>query len=138
MLPRMTPLVLAVDDNPSDVGQLREALDEAGVGAEIAVADSAERALELVADLLAQAPPRVPGMVVCDLQLPLASGADFVRRLRDDPRLAGVPAVLLTGHEPRIAEGLAGAGMQVRRKPDDFDGWVALAEDVRDRLNGAV
>jgi CheY-like chemotaxis protein len=43
----------------------------------------------------------VPDFLVIDINLPLLDGIQVLERLRNDPRTAGIPAVLLTAYNPR-------------------------------------
>jgi two-component system, sensor histidine kinase and response regulator len=81
------PLLLVVDDEPSNVDVLRdllEALDYRTVGA-----GSGEAALALARD-------RHPDLVLLDIMMPGVDGLEVCRRLRADPATAGIPVVFVT------------------------------------------
>ncbi len=82
--------ILVVDDNDALRENVAEALE--GEGYEVAVAGDGEGALEALAR-----EPR-PGVVLVDLLMPGMDGRELIRRIRGDPRLAGVRLVLTTGH----------------------------------------
>ncbi|MBL8958037.1 MAG: response regulator [Myxococcaceae bacterium] len=97
------PLVLIVDDEADLAGLVEFNLRAAGL--ETTIAGSGEAALKL-------AQQRKPDLVLLDLMLPDISGKEVCRRFRADPKLEGVPVVMLTarGDEPDRVEGfLAGA-----------------------------
>jgi DNA-binding response OmpR family regulator len=77
----------------------------------------AESALHAIRRM--QAPPCI---VILDFRLPGMSGGDFVRELRDDPVLAGVPVIVTSGgpYEP-----VAQLGLKYLVKP--FDPEVLLS-----------
>src|SRR5436309_2447359 len=79
--------VLVADDDPATQRIVRLTLE--GAGYEVtAVRDGEEtlRALET----------RVPDVVVLDVMMPKVDGLSVLRRIRDDPRTAQVPVVLLS------------------------------------------
>jgi two-component system cell cycle response regulator DivK len=81
------PLVLIVDDNAKNLKLAREVLRAAGFRT-LGAATGAEG--------IAFAAERLPDVVLLDLRLPDLSGTDVARRLRDDPRTAGIPIVALS------------------------------------------
>jgi CheY-like chemotaxis protein len=83
--------VLVVDDDP-DARELLELLLERE-GAEVALAESARKARELIR-------ARHPDVIVCDVGMPEQDGYSFMRHLRASGEGAGgfIPALALTGH----------------------------------------
>ncbi len=59
-------------------------------GFEVATAEDGETALELAAELL-------PHVITLDVMMPRLGGFETVSRLRQDPRTAGIPVVMVTG-----------------------------------------
>jgi signal transduction histidine kinase/CheY-like chemotaxis protein len=111
--------VLIVDDDEDTRELAKEALVLAGVCA--GTAASAAEAFEAIA-----AEP--PEAIVADIGMPVMSGYDFVKRLKMDPRMAGIPTVALTaygGAEARDAALAAGFSAYVR-KPYDPRALIAL------------
>jgi DNA-binding response OmpR family regulator len=90
--------ILAVDDDASAVGALRQILSTRGY--EVVVAYSAEEALPLSRE-------GVYDLFLLDVALPGLSGFDLCRQLRENPRTADVPVVFLTakGRLMDMAEG---------------------------------
>ena len=82
-----SPLLLVVDDEPSNVGvlcDLLEALDYRTVGA-----GSGEAALALARD-------REPDLVLLDIMMPGMDGLEVCRRLKADAATASIPVVFVT------------------------------------------
>ncbi|WP_084544703.1 response regulator [Derxia gummosa] len=100
--------ILIIEDNPANAELFTYLLGAWGHATR--VAPDAERGL---AELAA----RAPDLVLCDIQLPGMSGADFVRKLRADPALASLPVIALTA--------LAMLGDRERLMADGFDDYVA-------------
>lgn len=87
--------VLLVEDDPDLLDMARAALS--GAGAEVVAAGSAEAAFEAVPDRL--------DVLVTDVVLPGASGADVADRLRT--RHPGLPVLFVTGYAARDVDRLA-------------------------------
>jgi CheY-like chemotaxis protein len=75
----------------------------------------------------------VPDFLVIDINLPLLDGIQVLERLRNDPRTAGIPAVLLTAYDPRdYVEKAAALGVdQVLSKAATTPSGLALAISQR-------
>lgn len=87
----MSPLIVIVEDDPSDQALILRALRQAGVGSDVVVANDGIEALEW---FMANAPPR---LILLDLDMPRLGGKDVLRRLRRLPALVAVPIVVLSG-----------------------------------------
>jgi CheY-like chemotaxis protein len=108
-----TVTVLVVDDNERNAKLACAVLEASGITA-VAAASGAE-ALELAV--------RGPlDLVLLDVRLPDIDGPEVARRLRADPRTAGVPIVALTSLGPDEAAGLLEL---------DFDAYLEKPIDVR-------
>ena len=83
------PLVLIVDDVKDNRTVYVLYLKFSGF--RIAEAENGEEAIR-------QAEALLPDIIVMDLSLPVMDGWEATRRLRRDPRTAGIPIVVLTGH----------------------------------------
>jgi CheY-like chemotaxis protein len=59
-------------------------------GFEVTTAGDGERALELAAEFR-------PDVITLDVMMPRLNGFETVTRLRQDPRTAGIPVVMVTG-----------------------------------------
>ena len=81
------PLIMVVDDSLT-VRKIASRL-LAREGYEVLLAKDGVDALEQLADT-------VPQVILSDIEMPRMDGFDFVRNLRNDPRLANVPVVMIT------------------------------------------
>ena len=120
--------MLYAEDNPVNV-LLMEALVELRPGIDLAVAGDGAAAL----DLALREPP---DLLLLDQHLPDLSGVDLLRRLRAQPALEGVPAVMVSADampEDR-ARALAAGCDDYWTKPLDVDATLARL----DRLLGLV
>jgi CheY-like chemotaxis protein len=110
----MTHVILVVEDNERNLKLLRDVLEYAGY--EVRAAQTAE-------DGIAFAVSKPPDLVLMDLQLPGIDGMEALRRLREDPRTAGIPVVAVTAQAMRQdRERALAAG---------FDGYVEKPISVR-------
>jgi DNA-binding response OmpR family regulator len=113
--------VLVVDDNPGDVGLLREAFRVAGRAVEIhEVSRVTDARLRLAVDGFA--------LVVLDINLPGGSGLELLGER--NASVAGAPFVVLSTADnaaERVRALQAGAA-DVLRKPDAWEGYAAIVE----------
>ncbi len=91
------PLVLIVDDNDRNRKLARDVLVAAGF-----------RTLEAAtaAEAIALTSEHLPDVVLMDLRLPDADGAEAVRTLRAEPRTSRIPVVAVTALPTRPGRGL--------------------------------
>jgi CheY-like chemotaxis protein len=120
-----TAPVLHVEDDPIDVGNLRRAFSRCGIANPIWTAANGEEALVLLR--AAQGKPGLqPGIILLDLGMPLMGGLEFLREIKSDVELRGIPVVILTASrhpsDLRRAYELGAAGYVV--KPLDFDAFT--------------
>ena len=122
----MPDLILIIDDDAAQRHLLRAQLAE--LGAELAEADDAPSGLDAVREL-------IPHVVLLDWVMPGGSGLGVARAVSEDPALAGVRVIMLTGLEdPRDANLARQAGaMAYLVKPTPAE---ELREVVREALEG--
>ncbi len=113
--------VLVVDDNPETLNFLVRALEAEGL--KVRAVNSVFKALEVLHD----GTPR-PAVIVTDLMMPRTTGWDFLKHLRSETALQGLPVIVITGADVGDSEGLANMVLQ---KPIDP---LHLAETVRSMM----
>jgi two-component system, cell cycle response regulator DivK len=84
----MTKRILVVEDQEDNRQILRDLLGSAGF--EIIEAGDGEEAIRR-AELL-------PDLILMDIQLPELDGYEATRRIKADPRLAGIPIIVVTSY----------------------------------------
>jgi phosphate regulon transcriptional regulator PhoB len=89
----MAPDVLVVEDEPDIRNLIVHHLTRDGFRC---------RAVASGADALHRVKAATPDLVVLDLMLPGMDGLDVCRRLRGDPRSAGVPIIMLTAKADEV------------------------------------
>jgi CheY-like chemotaxis protein len=80
-------MILVVDDTPANIDILLETIGEED---EVSVAISGEDALELIEE-------EPPDLVLLDVMMPGIDGFEVCKRLKADPKTAGIPIVFLSG-----------------------------------------
>ncbi|HET8550189.1 MAG TPA: response regulator [Bryobacteraceae bacterium] len=128
--------ILLIEDNPGDVGLVREALTEHGVECDLNVISDGEKAVRFFDDVDA-APRRCPDLVILDLNLPRRSGHDVLERVRASTVCGSVPVVVLTSssaHKDRQEAAALGATRYVR-KPLLLEDSIRLGGLFREMLS---
>ncbi len=83
----LTGLILIVDDTPTNLDILSEALSDAGY--DVAIATSGERALQ-------QLQRRSVDLILLDVMMPGIDGFQTCRRLKADPKTSDIPVIFMT------------------------------------------
>lgn len=98
--------ILVIDDSANDLQVTRRFLERKGY--DVSAANSGEEGLRLAAAI-------APDVFVVDYRMPVMDGFEVTRRIKEDPQLATIPVLLLTGADSaqNVVDGL-GAGA------DDF------------------
>ncbi|MFN3323728.1 MAG: response regulator [Bryobacteraceae bacterium] len=128
----MTPTIVIIEDNESDVVLLRHALDEQGLGYEPLVITDGDAALGYVFDPLAAGP--LPRLIVLDLNLPKRDGLEVLRAIHASPALVEVPVlVFTTSDSPSEQQTAEAEGVRAYiRKPLDLDGFLLVGSLIRE------
>lgn len=107
---RSATVVLVVDDAPQSLGHLCQALEDDGYT--VLVARDGESALARL-DLV------TPDAILLDALMPGLSGFEVCRRIKQDPALAHVPIIFMTGlsETAHIVEGFESGGVDYVVKP---------------------
>jgi len=127
--------ILLVEDNRDDVELTVMALKESKITNPVVVASNGVEALDYLFGTGTHAgrdSSLQPVVVLLDIKLPLLSGIDVLRRMREDERTRRTPVVMLTSSDERqdiAATYDLGANSYVR-KPVEFEGFVVAARQL--------
>jgi CheY-like chemotaxis protein len=80
--------ILIVEDDEDIRAAMAELLESEGF--EVAVASNGQEGLEVLSQI------RAPCLVLLDLMMPVMNGEDFLRHVRKDPAMDGVPVIIVT------------------------------------------
>lgn len=122
--------VLLVEDNPDDVALTLRAFSKNDIRNRVEVATSGLQALERL--LGPTAPPRLPALILLDLNLPMLSGLEVLARLRAHERTRLVPIVILTSStEPKdLTEAYRRGANSYLRKPVVLSDFIEIVRQL--------
>ena len=129
------PLILLVEDNPSDVALMMEALNRCDSEVRLEVARDGDEALKFLFEPTSASQQKLahhPVVVILDLKLPKADGLEVLQRMREDDRTNTIPVVILTSsgeQEDKLKSYQLGANSYVR-KPVDFYKFVEVTRNL--------
>jgi two-component system response regulator len=127
--------ILLVEDNPDDVELTTLALAEAKIRNPVVVASNGVEALDYLLGTGTHAgrdAAEQPVVVFLDIKLPLLSGIDVLRRMRQEERTKRTPVVMLTSSKEQVdiaATYDLGANSYVQ-KPVGFENFVVAARQL--------
>ena len=119
--------VLIVNDNPDLLDATSFVIENEGMAVE--TARNGEEALALIGT------GRRPALVLLDLVMPVMNGWEFLATVANDPRLQGIPVVVLTAAERAEVPGALG----VLSEPMDLKELLRIVEHHvrRNKATGA-
>lgn len=82
--------ILIADDDPDIIEILSTCLSD--LGCEVCVAYNGEEALDKVQS-------EKPNLIITDVMMPRMTGYEFMKKVREDPELRGIPALVITDHD---------------------------------------
>jgi CheY-like chemotaxis protein len=121
------PHIVLIEDNEADIYLLKLALRESGIEfrmTQFLNGDDALLSLNLVPSR--DDDSRVPDLILLDLNIPRSDGFEVIGKLRENPRLAGVPMAIVTSSpspEDRARAGLLGATTYIQ-KATQLDAFI--------------
>ncbi len=139
------PVILLVDDNPHDVVLIRLAFRRVGIIDTIHLVKDGTEAMRYIngegayADRL-QFP--LPTLILLDLKMPQTSGFEVLQSIRNQPDLASIVVVVMSGskNDQDIERAYALGANSYLIKPTRFEEMVKMMETLKDytawRKNG--
>ena len=127
--------VLLVEDNPDDITICQRALKEANVINRLWIVRDGKNALDFIKHQGQYKDPEDsprPGLILLDLNLPRVNGLDVLKVIKEDPKLKGIPAVILTvsKKDEDIVKGYDRGCNSFIQKPVDFDKFVQVVKEL--------
>lgn len=126
--------ILLADDDPDDRMMAAEALEESRVLNELATVQDGEELLEFLrcTGRYADREPRLPGLILLDLNMPRMDGREALQEIKSDPGLRRIPVVVLTTSraEADIVKTYDLGVNSFVSKPVTFDGLVAIMSEL--------
>jgi CheY-like chemotaxis protein len=130
------PVVLLVEDCPDDLALMGLALKEARSPYEVVVVTDGQQALDWVFRRGSQAQRDewiYPALILLDLKLPVVSGLEVLRHLRNEPEGRMIPVAVLTTSQMPSDIAMAyelGANAYIQ-KPMGLQALVSLVEAIQ-------
>jgi CheY-like chemotaxis protein len=133
-----TPLIVLIEDNPSDVYLMRFALEESGLQFEMEnFQTGGDALLVLCPGGGATNGHPIPDLILLDLNTPGCDGFDVLARIRGNPGLSRVPVAIITSSASpadRDRAMLAGCTTYLQ-KPTELDAFIkGVSGTVRELL----
>src|SRR5262245_424419 len=117
--------ILVVDDDPAIVALLTDGLEAAGYKVTSAL-DGAQAVI--------QAKAVRPGLVICDIQMPVwGSGVEVHKNIRATAALKETPVIFLTGMTPQEAKKLMPEDPKIRLLAKPLN-WTMLEQAIAELL----
>ncbi|MGZ8945561.1 MAG: response regulator [Methylococcaceae bacterium] len=130
-----TRTILLVEDNPSDIGLTRRALEKSAITNPLAVAEDGQEALDYLFCNGAYSNRDTndpPVLILLDLKLPRVDGLEVLRQIRADERTRRIPVVILTSSTQieDITRGYDYGTNSYIRKPVDFNQFAETVKQL--------
>ena len=128
--------ILHVEDDENDVMLQQYAFERAGLKNPIHVARDGQEAIDFLTPAAVGKGPEtnpLPFLVLLDLKLPLKSGFDVLKWIRQQPQLSGLPVIVLTSsHAPTdVLRAYELGANSFILKPIDHGERVRMAEALK-------
>ena len=130
---------MLVEDNPTDVFVIREAIARSGLKLNLRIASNGEEALRYLRDLARAEKPACPALVLLDLNLPKVGGIEVLQHLRNSSLCSRMPVIVVTSstaEADRAAVRRLGAEAYFQ-KPTSLAAYMELAEVIKRVLRSA-
>lgn len=127
-----------MEDNPSDVFLIREALKLAEIDGEVEIAIDGEIAIQFLKRTETDENARCPELLILDINLPRRKGSDVLRYMHSASRCLRTRVLVVTSSDSsRDREEMNSLGTHAYfRKPSNYAGFMKLGPLARDLLRG--
>jgi len=124
--------LLLVEDSPADVYLVREAIMTEGLEFRLQVAEDGEAAFQILNRVDADTDP-APNLLMVDLNIPRRDGIQVLQRMRQSPRCASIPVIVISSSDSPAdrQRALAMGATEYFRKPSTLAEFMKLGQMVR-------
>ena len=132
--------ILLVEDNPGDVGLVREAMKENKILNHLSVVWDGVEAMAFLRREGKHADAPRPDLILLDLNLPKKSGREVLVEVKQDPGLKRIPVAILTtsSAEEDILKSYDLQANCYITKPVDLDQFVIVVKSIEEFWLGIV
>ena len=124
--------IIYVEDSFGDAELLSRALLQMRPQSKLAHFMDGVSAQEYLRSLLESG--ELPEVVMVDVNLPRMNGKELILWIREQPQLAKLPVIALSGQKVTEEELTAVGADLFIPKPPDYDGWIDLVYRIEDFL----
>ena len=126
--------ILLVEDQPSAVRLVREALKENREGHHLSVAKDGEEAMAFLRRQGEYAQALRPDLILLDLSLPKKDGREVLAEIKSDDALKRIPVVILTvsDMEKDIINAYNSYANSYVTKPIHLEGFIEIIKSIED------
>jgi two-component system, chemotaxis family, response regulator Rcp1 len=126
-----------IEDSPTDVFLIREAVRAHHLDAELQVLEDGEEAINLIERIDAGEQDVCPDVMLLDINLPKTDGFMVLERLRQSKNCAGISVVVMTSSAAPDdqAKAVSLGASAYFQKPTEYDAFLKIGEVIRDLLN---
>lgn len=125
--------ILLVEDSPSDVRLIQEALKDTPVGVQLTVARDGIEAMEYLRQSEAGLAVR-PDLMLLDLNLPRKNGREVLAEVKASPTLKQIPVLVMTSSrsDEDVAQAYSLNANCFITKPGDLDEYQSVVKAIED------
>jgi len=125
--------ILLVEDSPSDVRLIREAMKEAPFAVQLTVAQDGMEATDYLHKVETGRALR-PDLVLLDLNLPKKNGREVLAEVKSSPNLKEIPVLIMTSSraDEDISQAYALNANCYITKPGDLDEYLNVVRAIED------
>ena len=134
-MPYRSNELLLVDDSPSDVELTVRALEQDQTTTAVHVVEDGKEALDYVfcrGKYLHRNFSHRPCVILLDLQLPIVTGLQVLKAIKEDERTRAIPIVILTSSKEQkdVAQGYKLGASAFIQKPVDYDQFCKIIRKI--------
>ncbi|MEO8205616.1 MAG: response regulator [Chthoniobacterales bacterium] len=125
--------ILIVEDSPTDVLLMREALEHAKVHNTLHVVDNGVEAMDFLRKENKYSLAPRPDLILLDLNMPRMNGQEVLAEIKNDKNLKAIPVVILTTSkiDTDISQAYEHHANCYITKPVDFDTFAEVVRSVQ-------
>lgn len=125
--------LLVIEDSPSDVRLLEEALKENEIRCEMAVAHDGVEGLSYLRQVSKGVAGR-PDLIILDLNLPRKNGREVLAEIKTSPELKQIPVLVMTSSrsEDDVTEAYTLNANCYISKPFNLDEYIAVFRSIQE------
>jgi len=132
--PEADARILIVEDDDDDVRLIRRLLRQAPISLEIQSVGDGSKALDYLESIGCAEDPRMPDLILLDINMPVMDGPRFLALLRSHPEFRALPVVALTTSSDvdTVRRAYDSGANAVINKVDSLDGMSQIVNTIVD------